>query len=71
MTPSAKLSSALKTLPDELAEAVRANAESTLAAHRQEIASELEEARRHLPLPSRLVFNMTVGKDNKAEGGSQ
>lgn len=67
MTPSAQLSSVLDTLPDELAEAIRNNAETSLATHRQETASELEQARRRLSLPSRLVFSMTTGKDHQAK----
>lgn len=66
MTPSAKLSSVLNTLPDELAEAIRSHAESALVTHRQKTEHELAEARRHLSAPSRLVFSMTIGKDNKA-----
>ncbi|AZT82462.1 hypothetical protein EHN06_02300 [Marinobacter sp. NP-4(2019)] len=66
MTPSAQLSRVLDTLPDELAEAIGNNTESTLATHRQETTRELEQARRRLSLPARLVFNMTTGKDHQA-----
>lgn len=68
MTPSAKLSSVLDTLPDELAEAIRGHAESALVTHRRKTEHELAEARRRLSPPSRLVFSMTIGKNNKAGG---
>ncbi|MEQ9545665.1 MAG: hypothetical protein RIK85_06640 [Marinobacter sp.] len=66
MTPSAKLSSVLDTLPDELAEAIRTHAESALVTHRQKTEHALVEARSHLSPLSRLAFSMTIGKDNKA-----
>lgn len=70
MTPPANLSGALDCLPDELADAIRGQAETTLASHRHDIATELAAARLRLPLPSRLVFSMATGKSGDAEGGA-
>lgn len=68
MTPAANLPDILATLPDELAGAISDGADSALARHRQDIATQLAAARLRLPLPSRLVFSMATGNPDTAEG---